>query len=284
LKIKLIAGETVLSKNILQQVEDIINNVITIELKHLHQIEINILDKDEEHQKDEIDPDYLGVFINPLSLDSKGEIVLSNVKETYPYIEIYPNRIKNALKIKTFASSDFKTIMAKIVIHELGHAYMLPINKADLNKDIALANEPFHANCYKDGVWFKTLEESLANWIAYNQNWDYSERQLIRKFIAQQPIDYKHALRLISAKKSPFELADDWKICKKHFSPIISPLGCREATKFKQLASEIINNQIDKTFNIECTDFENDYQMFNAIGKDFSKFKKILKLREITAR
>ncbi|MEA1920108.1 MAG: hypothetical protein U9N52_09730 [Campylobacterota bacterium] len=285
MKIKLIKEKTVLSSNILQQVEDIINNVITIELKHLHQMEINILDKDEEpiikYEKDEIDPDYLAVFINPLSLDSRGEIIISNAKETYPYIEIYPNRIKNALKIKTFASSDFKTIMAKIVIHELGHAYMFPANRTDLREDIALASEPFQAKCYEDRIWFKILEESLANWIAYNQNWDYSERQLIKKFITHQPIDYKHALTLIGANKSPFELADDWKMCKKSFAPIIKYVSCNSATELENQALKIINNQVDQAFNFECTGLEEDFKLYRIVKGNMNIFLKIKKLMNL---
>lgn len=285
MKIKFIKGKTALSNNIMQQVEDIINNVITIELKHLHQMKIYILDEDEMptikldrftryeiepdyvDNIDGIDPDYLGAFINPFSLDSEGEVEIYNTKEAYPYIEIYPNRIKNALNIKTFASFEFKTIMAKIVIHELGHAYMFSANRTDSIEDIALADEPIQVECYEDGVWFKTLEESLANWIAYNQNWDYAERELIRKFITQQPIDYKHALTLINAKKSPFELANDWRMCKKSFAPIIQYVSCDSATELENLAVKIIKNRVDQAFNFEHTGFEEILVFYNDVVK-----------------
>ncbi len=63
-------------------------------------------------------------------------------------------------------------VLDKVYYHELGHAIM------------DRGNTPY------DTVWGRTIEESLANWIAYSK-FKGSEARLIQRLISTQPAEYQ---------------------------------------------------------------------------------------------
>lgn len=63
-------------------------------------------------------------------------------------------------------------VLDKVYYHELGHAIM------------DSGNTPY------DTVWGRTIEESLANWIAYSK-FEGSEARLVQRLISAQPAEYQ---------------------------------------------------------------------------------------------
>ncbi len=274
--IKLLKGNTTLSNSMIEFVEKKLNSVITNELKNYYKMRIYILDKEEEKflEDKDIDPDYLGCFFCDPS--ARGE--------KYPYIEIYSNRIKNSLHIKTYASTLFKIIMTKVIIHELSHAYMFPFERdAKYNTIHKKDREDYDCylkllNCfYQDNEPFKTIEESLANYITYNQNWEYYDREIVRDFIFRQPNDYKNALSFIHVKNSPYELSNQWRTVKR-ISNNNLPLSKYKDT-LKSIAECIIENKFPHNFSFKNKHFE-DIDLFHKLGGDCGKYLALKRLKD----
>lgn len=269
-QIQLIKEKTKLSDNTVNLIERKLNSIITNELKKYHKMKIYILDKDEDnpYEDNNINPDYLGIFSN----DPSGR------GDNYPYIEIYPNRIKNSLHTKTYASMEFKIIMTTVIIHELSHAYMFPFER-DIAKDTIQEKDKYDCylklfNClYHDNEPFKTIEESLANWIAYNQNWEYHDREIVRDFIFRQPSDCKNALSFIHVRIHPYELATQWRQIKKTNDTKISQSECQN--KLECVADCIKENKLLLNFSFVSKCFE-EINLFDKLG-----CKKYLKLKNL---
>lgn len=66
-------------------------------------------------------------------------------------------------------------VLAKIYYHELGHAYMDTLNGG---------SDPYNE------LWGRTVEESLANWIALRHFKD-TEAAFVHRLIQQQPAEYR---------------------------------------------------------------------------------------------
>jgi hypothetical protein len=280
MKIKLIKEKTFLSDARLLHVEKIVNTVITSELKHLYQMRIFVLDKQDLHQTEDdhmcIVPDYLGCFIKNVCHDDNGNLVKTARNEDYPYIEIYPSRIKKALKNHTFETQVFETLMAKVIVHELAHAFMFPLNRDATQEDIATCEEDLFLRYYKDGVWYKTIEESLANWVAYNQNWNYQQRERIRAFIALQPSEYKHALGFIHVKTSPFDLALQWKNLKCDEGYYF--INHKKATELSDL---IITERLTFTSDIQTLFDKEMKELYESMDRDMKRFVTLMKIRSL---
>ena len=86
-----------------------------------------------------------------------------------PAIFLCPERIVNRASREGIT---IELVLDKVYYHELGHAIM------------DRGNTPY------DTVWGRTIEESLANWIAYSK-FKGSEARLIQRLISTQPAEYQ---------------------------------------------------------------------------------------------
>jgi len=86
-----------------------------------------------------------------------------------PAIFLCPERIVNRASREGIP---IELVLDKVYYHELGHAIM------------DRGNTPYNT------VWGRTIEESLANWIAYSK-FKGSEARLIQRLISTQPAEYQ---------------------------------------------------------------------------------------------
>jgi len=192
-------------------VENIVKNVATDEFaQEIEDIQenISIAYSDEKIDFAEInDTDidkYFGKFVKRIFKNDKYRLD----------IDIYIDNIQEYCNFKEYTLEEFHTILSKVIMHELTHYYMFPAKIGDDIEKIKYANEPFNTLYYKDNCWYKTIEESLCNYIAYSQNWSSEQKEFIANFIQKQPDDYKYALNFSKLKKEPLEIAKQWRKLK----------------------------------------------------------------------
>lgn len=209
-KIKLIVSDQFYCfENTKLYLEDRLNKIIINEFKkQVANIDITLQIGDQNSICEEslgvIDIDLLGVFKKDALNDYK------------PSIEIYYNLIEIYCHFKGYTQEEFEVILLTVIIHELAHYYMFPAKIGDDIKKLKFANEPMHTKYYKDGCWYKTIEESLCNFIAYSQKWHAKEKKLIEEFFQNQPHDYKYALSLKKINKRALDIGREWKELKVH--------------------------------------------------------------------
>jgi len=147
---------------------------------------------------------YFGRFVKNIFEDEKYRID----------IDIYVDNIQAYCEYKGYSLEELDTLISKVILHELAHYYMFPAKIGDEFETIKYANEPFHTLYYKDNCWYKTIEESLCNYLAYTQNWSDEQKEFIASFISEQSDDYRYALNIQKIQKSALSLAKKWKTLK----------------------------------------------------------------------
>jgi hypothetical protein len=225
-RFRMVRGKTRLSDKAIDDVAGILERVLDDELK---KIEIDVIAKDkpwDDERKGKIwreevrrplegYPELLGLYRS----------CFDDVAQR-PYIEIYPNRIKSVSGVKSYANGRFKFAMAVVIAHELAHAlmdtppdeYKEESDDDDLCEYMAKMFCSLHEKEYRDGRWYKIVEESLANWIVYQQRWSDSERAEVEAFIKRQPPEYRRAFQWRHLTKPAYETARIWKRIKELYA------------------------------------------------------------------
>jgi len=178
----------------------------------------------------------VGVYISDLKCDKQKLIdygdsnfciveakdVLMNL--TGPVIFLCPERIINWAQK---ANVPVEIVLDKVYYHELGHAIM------------DTGDTPYET------VWGRTIEESCANWIAYNR-FKPSEAIFVQRIINDQPAEYQGYAWLEEIHFLPLEWMD------------------QEVIQFLRLLEEI------------------HFLTLNWIDRKFTRFFRLLKLLDIS--
>lgn len=286
-KIKLIVSDQLYCfKNTKRYLEKRLNNIVDDEFKkQIANIDITLQvgdnDSISKESLAEIDIDILGVFKKDINNGYK------------PSIEIYYNLIETYCHIKGYSQEQFEVILLTVIIHELAHYYMFPAKIDDDIKKLKFANEPMHTRYYKDKCWYKTIEESLCNFIAYSQKWNELEKRLIEEFFQNQPHDYKYALSLKKINKEALDIGYEWKALKAHQYLEIG-MSENDFTNNTSLelvekyALDIVNDSLgpNTSLDVQTLLTIEDYEYIKYIDEkdlpfdeiNFEKYKKIQKM------
>lgn len=191
-----------------------INQLNQINVFFVNEIELDKSIRSEEFSTNEdsnvFNPDLLGVCISK-SPEVNGQTL----------IKVSPEKIlkcayefKKKEKLKESHFEIYTILLIKVVLHELGHYFLSEDNYQDFPSVKWICDgldkaedDKYYLNTISNSnnnypikswlryfSWHKIIEESLANRYVFEHNWLKNEKEIIWKFIANQPLEYRAAI------------------------------------------------------------------------------------------
>ncbi len=246
------------------------NQLNQINIFFVDELELNNTIKSKEYKTDEIEnifnPDLLGIFI-----DKSSEVNGQSL------IKISPEKIlkcayefKKKEKLKESNFEIYKILLVKVILHKLGHYFLSKDSYQDFStaqwicdgldtqeddeyylNNVCNSHNNYPSNdWYHSFPWYKIIEESLANRYVLEHNWLKNEKEIIWKFIASQPVEYKAAISWKNTNNID-DIFQSWKNIKDNnrLEEYLNEYD-KTHTIFKELTEKLIDNK-----NIKDCDF-----------------------------